>query len=175
MKAKQLIQYAVGDVPLEALLKQYIGLGNETPQSLIKHLRNKERVKLSAPDKIRYKNEGMQQSWDMTRNITNYFKAKETFITRCAARNITFGADEQVTAAVAAMYKSSYFTKSTMMEWEAKPDDTKTWVEFKSFFETKYIANQEYIRRQARCIRRRIIKQTPRRTNPTTPPLHPTR
>jgi hypothetical protein len=55
---KELILYGVGNDALAPLKKQYINFGGANVHSMIKHLRDKTAIKMTASQKYDYKTEG---------------------------------------------------------------------------------------------------------------------
>ena len=71
---KEIIKYAVGDDALAPLKKQFIKFGDEIPQTMIVHLRDKVCLKLTASEKDNFKRIWYQNPWDVTQNIATYYK-----------------------------------------------------------------------------------------------------
>ena len=85
---KELIKYAVGNDALAPLKKQFIKFGDEIPQTMIVHLRDKVCLNLTAPEKDDFKRIGYQNPWDVTQNISTYFKYLDDFQDRLDTRVI---------------------------------------------------------------------------------------
>ena len=102
--ANKLILYAVGEEQLAPLRKRYVGFAGQTPQAMMKFLREKVCLKLTTAEKERYKQEGYAQPWDPTKNITTYFKYLEDFKTKLKDRNINTTDKDMVMAAFARFF-----------------------------------------------------------------------
>ena len=167
-----LIEYAVGTDPLSPLKKRFIGLGDETPQTIIKFLRTKVCLKMTTAEKDAYKREGLAEAWDVTKNISGYFKHLEDLKDRMTTRDIQVSDDDIVMAAVARMFESGYFTEEKMIEWESKPNADKTWANVKIFFTKLYQDREQFSKATAKTSefreRANLAKQAARSGDSTT-------
>jgi hypothetical protein len=145
-----LISYAVGEDKLAPLSKRFIGFGDETPQSMITHIRKNVCLKMTTAEKEVYKREGYAQPWDTTKNVTVYFKYVEDFRERLNTRGIVTSDGEQIMAGVARMFESEYFTEEKMIDWESKDDAEKTWNNVKIYFTALYQSHEQFSKATAR-------------------------
>ena len=141
---KEFIKYAVGDDTLAPLKKRSIEFGDETPQTIIVHLRDKVCLKLTAPEKYNLKRIRYQKRWDATQNILTYFKYLDNFQDRLDTRVIPTTKSEKIMAATARMYQSGYFIQANLIDWENKSEVDKMWVNVKNYFTDLYQSQEQY-------------------------------
>ena len=151
--AKELIVYAVGDDALSGLKKRFVGYGAETPHSMIQYLRTKTCIKMTTLEKDNFKREGYSRQWDVTKSITHFFKSLDNLTIRLESRNIATSAEEKVSAAVARMWESSFFTEEKLIEWEQKAEVDKTWPNVQTYFGKLYHDHKQYSKATAKKAR----------------------
>ena len=151
--AKELIIYAVGEEAVIALKARFIKYAKITPQQMIKHLRDKTCIKMTTLEKDRFKRQGYEAQWDVTKNIELYWKALDQHTIRLASRGITTSEDEKVTAAVARMWESGFFTEEKLIEWEKKDGDDQTWAAVQTYFGGLYHDHKQYSKATAKRAR----------------------
>ena len=151
--AKELIIYAVGEEAVIALKARFIKYAKITPQQMIKHLRDKTCIKMTTLEKDRFKRQGYEAQWDVTKNIVLYWKALDQHTIRLASRGITTSDDEKVTAAVARMWESGFYTEEKLIEWEKKDDEEQTWAAVQTYFGGLYHDHKQYAKATAKRAR----------------------
>ena len=148
--AKELIVYAAGEDALSALKKRFIGFGGTTPRLMIKHLRDKTCIRMTTSEKDRFKRDGYAKPWDVTKNITSYFKNLDDLTIKLNSRNIATSEEEKIMAAVARMWDSGFFTEEKLIEWEGKDAALKTWANVQSFFGKLYHDHKQFSKATAK-------------------------
>ena len=68
--ARELIIYGAGEDAVIALKKRFTGYSTVTPKEMIKHLRDKTCIKMTMLEKDKFKRQGYEQAWDVTKSTT---------------------------------------------------------------------------------------------------------
>ena len=102
------------------------------------HLRDKTCTKMTMLEKDRFKRQGYEAEWDTTKNIALYWKALDNHTIRLKSRSIATSNSEKVTAAVACMWESGFFTEEALIKWEKKTEAEQTWDEVQTYFGELY-------------------------------------
>ena len=84
---------------------------------MIVRLCDKVCLKLTAPKKDTFKNIEYQNPWDVTQNISTYFKYLDNFQDRVNTRVIPTTESEKIMVGMARMYQSGYFTQAKLIDW----------------------------------------------------------
>ena len=150
---KDLIIYAVGEDAVVALKERFVKYEKATPKAMIKHLRDKTCVKMTTLEKDRFKRQGYEAEWDTTKNIALYWKALDNHTIRLKSQSIATSNSEKVTAAVARMWESGFFTEEALIKWEKKTEAEQTWDEVQTYFGELYHDHKQYSKATAKKAR----------------------
>ena len=147
---KELIKYAVGDDTLAPLKKRFIEVGDETPQTMIIHLRDKVCLKLTAPEKEYFKRIGYQKSWDVTQNISTYFKYLDNLQDRLDTRVIPTPESEKQWRRRRVCTKVDTSPKQSSSIRKNKAEADKTRVNLQTYFTDLYQSQEQFTKATAR-------------------------
>ena len=139
-----LIIYAVGEDAVVTLKQRFVKYLKTSPKQMMEHLRKKTCIKMTTLEKDRYKTSGYSAQWDTTRNIALYWKSLDEHTVRLKARNIATSEAEKVTAAVARMWESGFFTEEALIKWEKMESDAQTWEAAQKYFSDLYHDHKQY-------------------------------
>jgi hypothetical protein len=142
------VEQALKDIIIEAVDENFLleiedeilGFLNETPRTMITHLRNRGGA-LDFADTNTLLNE-RDQEWDASEVPTLYFNRVEKAIQQLTRAGITSDLKERTDMAL-------YYLKNTgeydaaVREWEAKPAGIKTWANIKLFMSAEYAKNKQ--------------------------------
>ena len=148
-----LIIYAVGEDAVVALKQRFVKYLKTSPKQMIEHLRKKTCIKMTTLEKDKYKTSGYSAQWDTSRNITLYWKSLDEHTVRLKARNIATSEAEKVTAAVACMWESGFFTEEALIKWEKMESNAQTWEAAQEYFSDLYHDHNQYLKATAKKAR----------------------
>ena len=150
---KDLIIYAVGEDAVVSLKQRFVKYGKVSPKQMIKHLRDKTCVKMTTLEKDRFKRQGYEAEWDVTKNIAVYWKLLDDHTIHLKNRKIKTSDEEKVTAAVARMWESGFFTEEALIKWEKRDSDDQEWDDVQEYFGELYHDHKQFSKATAKKAR----------------------
>ena len=153
---KDIIIEAVDEDFLLEIEDEILGFLNETPSTMIAHLRNRGGA-LDFADTKTLLNE-RDQEWDASEVPTIYFNRVEKAIQQLTRAGIMSDLKERTDMAL-------YYLKSTgeydaaVREWEAKPTAIKTWANIKIFMSAEYAKENKQNKQTAKQLKANAIEE----------------
>ena len=153
---KDIIIQAVDEDFLLEIKDETLGFLNETPRSMIIHLRNRGGALDFADTKTLLTER--DQEWDASEIPTIYFNRVEKAMQQLTRAGITSDLKERTDMAL-------YYLKSTgeydaaVREWETKPVATKTWANIKIFMSTEYAKENKQNKQTAKQMKANAIEE----------------
>ena len=158
------VEQALKDIIIQAVDEDYLleiedetlGFLNETPRSMIIHLRNRGGALDFADTKTLLTER--DQEWDASEIPTIYFNRVEKAMQQLTRAGITSDLKERTDMAL-------YYLKSTgeydaaVREWETKPVATKTWANIKIFMSTEYAKENKQNKQTAKQMKANAIEE----------------
>ena len=158
------VEQALKDIIIQAVDEDYLleiedetlGFLNETPRSMIIHLRNRG-GELDFADTKTLLTE-RDQEWDASEIPTMYFNRVEKAMQQLTRAGITSDLKERTDMAL-------YYLKSTgeydaaVREWETKPVATRTWANIKIFMSTEYAKENKQNKQTAKQMKANAIEE----------------
>jgi len=155
------VEQALKDIIIEAvfLLKiedEILVFFNETPRSMITHLRNRGGA-LDFADTKTLLNE-RDQEWDASEVPTLYFNRVEKAMQQLTRAGIMSDLKERTDMALYYL-KSSGEYDAAVREWEAKPAATRTWANIKVFMSAEYAKENKQSKQTAKQLKANAIEE----------------
>ena len=153
---KDIIIQAVDEDFLLEIEDETLGFLNETPRSMIIHLRNRGGALDFADTKTLLTER--DQEWDASEIPTMYFNRVEKAMQQLTRAGITSDLKERTDMAL-------YYLKSTgeydaaVREWEAKPVATRTWANIKLFMSAEYAKENKQNKQTAKQMKANAIEE----------------
>ena len=158
------VEQALKDIIIQAVDEDYLleiedetlGFLNETPKSMIIHLRNRGGALDFADTKTLLTER--DQEWDASEIPTIYFNRVEKAMQQLTRAGITSDLKERTDMAL-------YYLKSTgeydaaVREWETKPVATRTWANIKIFMSTEYAKENKQNKQTAKQMKANAIEE----------------
>jgi hypothetical protein len=158
------VEQALKDIIIQAVDEDYLleiedetlGFLNETPRSMIIHLRNRGGALDFADTKTLLTER--DQEWDASEIPTIYFNRVEKAMQQLTRAGITSDLKERTDMAL-------YYLKSTgeydaaVREWETKPVATRTWANIKIFMSTEYAKENKQNKQTAKQMKANAIEE----------------
>ena len=158
------VEQALKDIIIQAVDEDYLleiedetlGFLNETPRSMIIHLRNRGGALDFADTKTLLTER--DQEWDASEIPTIYFNRVEKAMQQLTRAGITSDLKERTDMAL-------YYLKSTgeydaaVREWETKPVATRTWANIKIFMSTDYAKENKQNKQTAKQMKANAIEE----------------
>ena len=158
------VEQALKDIIIQAVDEDYLleiedetlGFLNETPRSMIIHLRNRGGALDFADTKTLLTER--DQEWDASEIPTIYFNRVEKAMQQLTRAGITSDLKERTDMAL-------YYLKSTgeydaaVREWEAKPVASRTWANIKLFMSAEYAKENKQNKQTAKQMKANAIKE----------------
>ena len=158
------VEQALKDIIIQAVDEDYLleiedetlGFLNETPRSMIIHLRNRGGALDFADTKTLLTER--DQEWDASEIPTIYFNRVEKAMQQLTRAGITSDLKERTDMAL-------YYLKSTgeydaaVREWEAKPVATRTWANIKIFMSAEYAKENKQNKQTAKQMKANAIEE----------------
>ena len=158
------VEQALKDIIIQAVDEDYLleiedetlGFLNETPRSMIIHLRNRGGALDFADTKTLLTER--DQEWDASEIPTMYFNRVEKAMQQLTRAGITSDLKERTDMAL-------YYLKSTgeydaaVREWETKPVATRTWANIKIFMSTEYAKENKQNKQTAKQMKANAIEE----------------
>ena len=158
------VEQALKDIIIQAVDEDYLleiedetlGFLNETPRSMIIHLRNRGGALDFADTKTLLTER--DQEWDASEIPTIYFNKVEKAMQQLTRAGITSDLKERTDMAL-------YYLKSTgeydaaVREWETKPVATKTWANIKIFMSAEYAKENKQNKQTAKQMKANAIEE----------------
>ena len=158
------VEQALKDIIIQAVDEDYLleiedetlGFLNETPRSMIIHLRNRGGALDFADTKTLLTER--DQEWDASEIPTIYFNRVEKAMQQLTRAGITSDLKERTDMAL-------YYLKSTgeydaaVREWEAKPVATRTWANIKLFMSAEYAKENKQNKQTAKQMKANAIEE----------------
>jgi hypothetical protein len=158
------VEQALKDIIIQAVDEDYLleiedetlGFLNETPRSMIIHLRNRGGALDFADTKTLLTER--DQEWNASEIPTMYFNRVEKAMQQLTRAGITSDLKERTDMAL-------YYLKSTgeydaaVREWETKPVATKTWANIKIFMSTEYAKENKQNKQTAKQMKANAIEE----------------
>ncbi len=158
------MEQALKDIIIEAVNEDYLleiedetlVFLNETPRSMIGHLRNRGGA-LDFADTKTLLNE-RDQEWDASEVPTIYFNRVEKAMQQLTRARITSDLKERTDMALY-YFKNTGEYDAAVREWEAKPVATKTWTNIKLFMSTEYAKESKKNKQSANQLKADAIEE----------------
>jgi hypothetical protein len=153
---KDIIIQAVDEDFLLEIEDETLGFLNETPKSMIVHLRNRGGALDFADTKTLLTER--DQEWDASEIPTMYFNRVEKAMQQLTRAGITSDLKERTDMAL-------YYLKSTgeydaaVREWEAKPVAIRTWANIKLFMSAEYAKENKQNKQTAKQMKANAIEE----------------
>ena len=153
---KDIIIQAVDEDYLLEIKDETLGFLNETPRSMIIHLRNRGGALDFADTKTLLTER--DQEWDASEIPTIYFNRVEKAMQQLTRAGITSDLKERTDMAL-------YYLKSTgeydaaVREWETKPVATRTWANIKIFMSAEYAKENKQNKQTAKQMKANAIEE----------------
>jgi hypothetical protein len=153
---KDIIIEAVNEDFLLEIKDEILGFLNETPSTMITHLRNRGGA-LDFADTKTLLNE-RDQEWDASEVPTIYFNRVEKAMQQLTRAGITSDLKERTDMAL-------YYLKNTgeydaaVREWEAKPAAIRTWANIKIFMSAEYAKESKQNKQTAKQMKANAIEE----------------
>ena len=158
------VEQALKDIIIQAVDEDYLleiedetlGFLNETPRSMIIHLRNRGGALDFADTKTLLTER--DQEWDASEIPTIYFNRVEKAMQQLTRAGITSDLKERTDMAL-------YYLKSTgeydaaVREWETKPVATRTWANIKIFMSAEYAKENKQNKQTAKQMKANAIEE----------------
>jgi hypothetical protein len=158
------VEQALKDIIIQAVDEDYLleiedetlGFLNETPRSMIIHLRNRGGALDFADTKTLLTER--DQEWDASEIPTIYFNRVEKAMQQLTRAGITSDLKERTDMAL-------YYLKSTgeydaaVREWETKPVATRTWANIKIFMSAEYAKENKQNKQTAKKMKANAIEE----------------
>lgn len=158
------VEQALKDIIIQAVDEDYLleiedetlGFLNETPRSMIIHLRNRGGALDFADTKTLLTER--DQEWDASEIPTIYFNRVEKAMQQLTRAGITSDLKERTDMAL-------YYLKSTgeydaaVREWEAKPVANRTWANIKIFMSAEYAKENKQNKQTAKQMKANAIEE----------------
>jgi hypothetical protein len=158
------VEQALKDIIIQAVDEDYLleiedetlGFLNETPRSMIIHLRNRGGALDFADTKTLLTER--DQEWDASEIPTIYFNRVEKAMQQLTRAGITSDLKERTDMAL-------YYLKNTgeydaaVREWETKPVATRTWANIKIFMSTEYAKENKQNKQTAKQMKANAIEE----------------
>ena len=158
------VEQALKDIIIQAVDEDYLleiedetlGFLNETPRSMIIHLRNRGGALDFADTKTLLTER--DQEWDASEIPTMYFNRVEKAMQQLTRAGITSDLKERTDMAL-------YYLKSTgeydaaVREWETKPVATRTWANIKIFMSAEYAKENKQNKQTAKQMKANAIEE----------------
>ena len=158
------VEQALKDIIIQAVDEDYLleiedetlGFLNETPKSMIVHLRNRGGALDFADTKTLLTER--DQEWDASEIPTIYFNRVEKAMQQLTRAGITSDLKERTDMAL-------YYLKSTgeydaaVREWETKPVATRTWANIKIFMSAEYAKENKQNKQTAKQMKANAIEE----------------
>ena len=158
------VEQALKDIIIQAVDKDFLleiedetlGFLNETPRSMIIHLRNRGGALDFADTKTLLTER--DQEWDASEIPTIYFNRVEKAMQQLTRAGITSDLKERTDMAL-------YYLKSTgeydaaVREWETKPVATRTWANIKIFMSAEYAKENKQNKQTAKKMKANAIEE----------------
>ena len=158
------VEQALKDIIIQAVDEDYLleiedetlGFLNETPRSMIIHLRNRGGALDFADTKTLLTER--DQEWDASEIPTIYFNRVEKAMQQLTRAGITSDLKERTDMAL-------YYLKSTgeydaaVREWEAKPVASRTWANIKLFMSAEYAKENKQNKQTAKQMKANAIEE----------------
>jgi hypothetical protein len=153
---KDIIIKAVDEDFLLEIEDETLGFLNETPSTMIAHLRNRGGALDFADTKTLLSER--DQEWDASEIPAVYFNKVEKAMQQLTRNGIQSDLKERTDMAL-------YYLKSTgeydaaVREWEAKPDALRTWANIKIFMSTEYAKESKQNKHTAKQLKANAIEE----------------
>jgi len=158
------VEQALKDIIIEAVDEDFLleiedetlGFLNETPSTMIAHLRNRGGALDFADTKTLLSER--DQEWDASEIPAVYFNKVEKAMQQLTRNGIQSDLKERTDMAL-------YYLKSTgeydaaVREWEAKPDALRTWANIKIFMSTEYAKESKQNKHTAKQLKANAIEE----------------
>ena len=142
-KYKDLLEDAYDTACFATLRDDIFGLSTVTVSDMLAHL-ERQCLKLTAPEKAKKLTE-IAIEWNVNDDIETYYSNVDKLEEELRDDyDIAWQESMKIPIVTDAMYKSSFFTETEMMEWEEKDDADKTWANFKPYFKDIWTMRSRY-------------------------------
>jgi hypothetical protein len=153
---KDIIIQAVDEDFLLEIEDETLGFLNETPKSMIVHLRNRGGALDFADTKTLLTER--DQEWDASEIPTMYFNRVEKAMQQLTRAGITSDLKERTDMALY-YFKSTGEYDAAVREWEAKPVAIRTWTNIKLFMSAEYAKENKQNKQTAKQMKANAIEE----------------
>jgi hypothetical protein len=153
---KDIIIQAVDEDFLLEIEDETLGFLNETPKSMIVHLRNRGGALDFADTKTLLTER--DQEWDASEIPTMYFNRVEKAMQQLTRAGITSDLKERTDMALY-YFKSTGEYDAAVREWEAKPVAIRTWANIKLFMSAEYAKENKQNKQTAKQMKANAIEE----------------
>jgi hypothetical protein len=158
------VEQALKDIIIEAVDEDYLleiedetlGFLNETPSTMIAHLRNRGGA-LDFTDTRTLLDE-RDQEWDASEVPTIYFNRVEKAMQQLTRAGIMSDLKERTDMALYYLKKTGEYD-AAVREWEAKPAANRTWANIKIFMSAEYAKENKQNKQTAKQLKANAIEE----------------